>query len=138
MFTARTDHNALKWLNNFKEPKGQVARWIERLSIFNFTIEHRPDRKHGNADGVSRRPWEDKLETQTGAPSVDENVMSVTTKEKESTGHWCHRWTKSDMKLYQYEDLHISRVLNWVQEGRKPPEEELKWFGPETGNYGVN
>jgi hypothetical protein len=134
MFTARTDHNALKWLNNFKEPKGQVARWIERLSIFNFTIEHRPGRKHGNADGVSRRPWEDELETQTGAPSVDENVTSVTTKEEESTGHWCHRWTKSDMKLYQYEDLHIGRVLKWVQEGRKPPEEEIKRFGPETGN----
>ena len=24
-FTVRTDHNALKWLQSFKEPKGQVA-----------------------------------------------------------------------------------------------------------------
>jgi hypothetical protein len=38
------------------------------------------------------------------------------------------------MKLYQYEDLHIGKVLKWVQEGRKPPEEEIKQFGPETGN----
>ena len=62
-FTVRTDHNALKWLNNFKEPKGQVARWIERLSIFDFKIEHRPGRYHGNADGVSRIPWEDNAYT---------------------------------------------------------------------------
>ena len=31
-FLARTDHNALHWLRNFKNPKGQVARWLERLS----------------------------------------------------------------------------------------------------------
>ena len=28
-FTVRTDHSALKWLRTFKEPVGQVARWIE-------------------------------------------------------------------------------------------------------------
>ena len=26
-FTARTDHNSLRWLLNFKNPEGQVARW---------------------------------------------------------------------------------------------------------------
>ena len=55
-FMARTDHNALKWIKNLKQPKGEVARWIERLSIFDFEIEHRPGRNHGNADDVSRIP----------------------------------------------------------------------------------
>ena len=59
-FKARTDHNALRWLQNFKEPKGQVARWIERLAVFDFEIEHRAGRMHGNADGMSRIPWERK------------------------------------------------------------------------------
>ena len=48
------DQNALRWLRSFKEPKGQVARWIERLAEFDFTIEHRPGRLHGNADALSR------------------------------------------------------------------------------------
>ena len=134
-FTARTDHYALKWLHYCKEPKGQVARWIERLSIFNFTIEHRPGQKHGNADGVSRRSWsDDKMETHTEVVNSNDNVRTVTMKVDESTGYWCHRWSKSDMKLYQYEDPDVGRVLKWVETGEKPPEEKIQHFDPETGN----
>ncbi len=41
-FTVRTDHAALKWLMNFRQPEGQVARWIERLQQYDFITEHRP------------------------------------------------------------------------------------------------
>ena len=30
-FTLRTDHASLTWLANFKEPIGQLARWLEQL-----------------------------------------------------------------------------------------------------------
>ena len=55
-FVVRTDHQALKWLFSLKEPKNRVARWIEILSEFDFSVEYRPGTKHGNADGMSRRP----------------------------------------------------------------------------------
>ena len=55
-FLVRTDHGALRWLLSFKEPEGQIARWLERLQVFNFVIAHRPGTQHGNADGLSRRP----------------------------------------------------------------------------------
>ena len=55
-FKIRTDHSALKWLFNFKEPEGQVAHWLESLSAFDFEIEHRPGRQHRNADGLSCIP----------------------------------------------------------------------------------
>ena len=55
-FLVRTDHGSLRWLYNFREPEGQVARWIERLGCFDFSIEHRPGLKHGNADALSRHP----------------------------------------------------------------------------------
>jgi transposase InsO family protein len=59
-FLIRTDHQALKWLLNLKQPKNRIARWIEALSEFDFTVEHRAGVKHGNADALSRcpNPWE--------------------------------------------------------------------------------
>ena len=58
-FLIRTDHQALKWLLTMKEPKSRNARWIETLSEFNFTVDHRAGEKHGNADALSRcpNPW---------------------------------------------------------------------------------
>ena len=58
-FLVRTDHSALQWLRNFKNLRGQVARWLERLSDFDFEVEHRPGQLHGNADGLSRFPWDE-------------------------------------------------------------------------------
>ena len=62
-FLIRTDHGALRWLFNIKEPMGQVARWLERLSEFNFEIQHRAGTQHGNSDGLSRRPCPDECVT---------------------------------------------------------------------------
>ena len=55
-FIVRTDHGSLRWLYNFKEPEGQVARWLERLGCFDFEVEHRAGLKHSNADALSRYP----------------------------------------------------------------------------------
>ena len=32
-FQVRTDHSALQWLRTFKEPVGQVARWLEQIAV---------------------------------------------------------------------------------------------------------
>lgn len=53
-FILRTDQDSLTWLKNFKEPDGQLARWLEHLQQFNFEIIHRPGRQHQNADALSR------------------------------------------------------------------------------------
>ena len=53
-FTIRTDHNSLVWLLNFKEPQGQLARWLEYVFEYKFKIIHRAGKKHGNADALSR------------------------------------------------------------------------------------
>ena len=56
-FVLRTDHASLTWLLNFKDlESGMLARWLACLSEYDFTIEHRLGRHHGNADGLSRRP----------------------------------------------------------------------------------
>ena len=60
-FTVRTDHGSLTWLLNFKEPQGQLARWLEELGQYDMTVVHRPGRKHQNADALSRIPESDNL-----------------------------------------------------------------------------
>ena len=48
----RTDHASLRWLQSFHEPEGQVARWLECLSEYDFEVVHRPGTKHINADAL--------------------------------------------------------------------------------------
>ena len=55
-FILRTDHNSLIWLKSFKNPEGQMARWIEKLQEYMFEVQHRPGKKHQNADSLSRLP----------------------------------------------------------------------------------
>ena len=51
----RTDNHSLVWLMSFKEPQGQVARWLGRLQ-YDSEIQRRPRTLHNNADALSRRP----------------------------------------------------------------------------------
>ena len=41
---------------SFKEPEGQVARWIETLQSYVFTVVHRAGASQANADALSHRP----------------------------------------------------------------------------------
>uniref|UniRef100_A0AAV2MLZ3 ribonuclease H n=1 Tax=Knipowitschia caucasica TaxID=637954 RepID=A0AAV2MLZ3_KNICA len=55
-FLLRTDHGSLTWLFRFKCPEGQLARWLEELSQYDFHIEHRAGKQHANAYALSRLP----------------------------------------------------------------------------------
>lgn len=53
-FILITDHGSLVWLHKFREPDGQVARWLQQLGPYVFQIVHRPGKRHGKADTLSR------------------------------------------------------------------------------------
>lgn len=42
-------------LLNFKEPEGQLARWLETLQGYSFEVHHRTGHLHTNADALLRR-----------------------------------------------------------------------------------
>jgi len=76
-FRLRTDHASLIWLCKRAEPSSQVARWLEILAEFSYRIEHRPGKKHGKADRLSRRPDEGcrqclNIEKRDGGPPRSE------------------------------------------------------------------
>ncbi|XP_053378575.1 uncharacterized protein LOC128548173 [Mercenaria mercenaria] len=92
-FVIRSDHGALRWLTNFKHPEGQIARWLEVLSIYDFDIKHRPGRVHSNADALSRRPCSyngcsycDRADVRYTKPTYDSNLEKKDTKDSAKIG----------------------------------------------------
>ena len=67
----RTDHGSLQWLHSFKEPEGQLARWLERLQEYNFEIQHGKGSQHLNADALSRYPEHESKKSTVVMPSMD-------------------------------------------------------------------
>ena len=111
-FKIRTDHNALRWLFNFKEPEGQIARWIERLAEFTFTIEHRPGQQHTNADSLSRIDHCN----QCGETMLDEQANNAIS----SVSKWVPEWSIDELKAHQSKDPDIKEMINWIQTNTLP------------------
>ena len=53
-FEVYTDHAVLKTLMTHENPSLQRARWIEKMTPFNFTIYYRPGVKMDHADFALR------------------------------------------------------------------------------------
>jgi len=66
-FKICTDHQPLKWMFSIK-----VARWIMKLSEYQFSIEYKPGKINGNADGLSRWPIGEDVED---TPVEDKNEI---------------------------------------------------------------
>lgn len=53
-FTLHTDHAALRWLLNLKDPSSRLTRWSLRLAEFDYEVIHKPGKKLPHADALSR------------------------------------------------------------------------------------
>ena len=119
-FLLRTDHSSLTWLYNFKNPEGQLARWLEALQEYNFTIEHRKGRLYGNADAMSRKPC-----TQCGRDSliITEDVTLALIKEQNTA---IPARSNEDIRKLQMEDPSIGFVLCAKEADERPSPDILK------------
>ena len=115
-FQLRTDHGALTWLMNFKEPEGQMARWLEKLQEFDFEIRHRRGRKHTNADALSRLPCKQcgyQLENSTSQSMISAISLQVGK-------------SSADLHQLQLDDPTIFPVLEAKRSGAKPASDQIK------------
>ena len=62
-FRVVTDHAALTWLNSIQVKTGRLARWIARLSCFDFDIVHKKGKLHVIPDALSRNENADEPNT---------------------------------------------------------------------------
>jgi len=116
-FTVRTDHNALKWLQSFKEPEGQVARWLEMLALYDYRTEHRPGKKHQNADALSRNPLPVPITDQ----AIETNIVAG------GRQTWLQGWTAADMQSKQEADPNLKQMLLWKRDrAAQPTQQEIQ------------
>jgi hypothetical protein len=72
--TVLSDHANLRFFMTTKELNGRQTRWAEKLSAFDFIIEHRPG-KNNPADAPSRRPdYAQEFEKRTLLPTLQEKL----------------------------------------------------------------
>ena len=130
-FLLRTDHGSLRWLTNFKECEGMLARWLLVLSGFHFRIEHRPGVKHVNADALSRLRKCPRTDCPTCGSSEGCAGELVATVEFEQLTR-----TKRELREAQEGDPDLALVLSWVKAGKRPPySEALTSLGPVQMSY---
>ena len=114
-FTIRTDHGTLTWLQEFRNPEGQLARWLEKLQEYQFSIVHRPGKRHANADALSRLPCQ-----QCGRTSDYENTALLT-----SSNLLCG-YLPDQLRDKQLLDSCIGQVLRWKENGKQPATDSVK------------
>ena len=101
----------------FKNPEGQIARWLEILSSYDMKIEHRDGKSHKNADGLSRIPCyqcgkESTSQAETSSSRINRIVEDENVELKE-------------IKVLQEEDDEILQVKSWIKAGERPEHSKI-------------
>ncbi|CAF0935754.1 unnamed protein product [Brachionus calyciflorus] len=130
--TVITDHQPLKWINTVKNPTPRLARRIIRLEMFDFDKEYRPGSKNGNADGLSRWPFNGETETsQEDEYSILNNVVYENEPfDKLETIFEEEEWTDIEEENNVINTSVINTILfkNVEENVSQKDDEDIKWI----------
>jgi Zn finger protein HypA/HybF involved in hydrogenase expression len=104
---------AIRWLLNYKEPSGQIARWLERLS-------RRPHRQHHHGDCPTCGP--------TGVKKGPElHVHAIQQKKGNKNIVPQFEWSPEEIRSAQQDDLDLKAICqHFAQNVADPPEQLLQ------------
>ena len=164
-FIVRTDHNSLTWLLSFKNIEGQLARWLEELSQYNMTIQHRMGTKHMNVDPLSRIPDElDPCGNYTAGVNISQlpcggcrfctrahnqwqsfeddvdYVIPLTVRQISTADQTIvtHLFATGDLQKAQSGDSDLSKLTGWLQNDHCPSQFELSLSSPAVKYFWSN
>ena len=113
----RTDRSALKWLQSFQEPEGQVVRWVERLAEFDIKVEHHPGVQHTNADALSHQSCSQCGQTFGEEPRDDPPHVALIS--------LFLQWTQEGILAMQQSDPDLKQMMEWLGTNTMPCECQL-------------
>ena len=136
-FLVRTDHSSLRWLLNFRDSgEGMIGRWLARLAVYDFEIEHRSRRSHANADALSRTEFRPKKRCERRrcpecTPLEVPTLLGLVLASPEPSGEgWLPTHTPEELAAGQERDPKIAQVRSWLRDQNKPNRAELLKHGP--------
>jgi dUTPase len=112
-FQIYTDSSALKHLVTMKEPTGIMARWLEEVQQYEFTVFHKPGKLNLNADALSRASHLD-------APTPEEEQEG-----RQYVGAVVPILDRFTIKSEQLKDQTLQEVARWEKEGL-PSTEDMR------------
>ena len=110
-FLLQIYHASLTWLLNFRNPEGQIARWIQRL--YDFEIRHRKGTVRGNADALSRKPCNESCRYSS---RVEKKYEAINPKARQVTASSTSKpdpWSDDELRETQKEDPDIKPILKF-------------------------
>ena len=118
-FIVRTDHSALQWLRSLKDTAdGQLARWLEQLAVYDFSVQHRAGRLHGNADALSRRPCDPACRHCTRRDQPTASALRIHLEDADGL-------TRDECRTAQATDMDIAPLLPGLRDGVRPTRESI-------------
>ena len=125
-FVCRVDHHSLIWLTNLKNPTGILARWLETLAQYQFTVIHRPGRLHTNADGLSRLQNNEEVgKYKNVSKEINHSEVSIRS----------ISISNDEFIQQQNADPNLVPVLQAIKTGSFPDINQLRLYNRETRFY---
>ena len=123
-FIANTDASALVHLRRLKALTGILARWMQELQTYNFTVKHKPGVENANADGVSRSSHMPEEEPEDWDEGIVADIHEEVNRDLD----------REVIVNAQKEDPELAQVRRWLTEG-KPSHEEAKDLSESLKTY---
>jgi hypothetical protein len=118
-------------MEGMEPPSGIIMRWFDTLSNFNFSIEHRPDKKHDNADARSRCAHAEEPD-----PDDEPDEMIAMMHEMINVLEPCvPDWDPAHIRSQQLMDSDLEMIRTAVQTATKPLLLTARAFSPEGRAY---
>lgn len=112
IFTIYTDHKALTWLFNCKNPASKLVRWRLRLNEYQYTIKYKPGRINSNADGLSRLFPDDQIETEVESPP--QNIFITHKSNKTYQDFIQFHYKNEEIIEYEKENRSLSKIQDRI------------------------